>query len=692
MRNKKERKQLLSAVLIGFFIIFMLFYAAEQQIIENYKKLESVAIKDRNGIVITLLPNEKGAYGRYKESFPPRIKELLIKKEDRFFYFHPGINPLSTARATFQYMVGHKIGGASTITQQLVKNSLGHEQNRSVINKFVEIFYAFALELFTSKEEILTMYANTVYMGNQTQGLSEASKLYFGKELKTLDDTKLSMLLATLSSPSRQNPWRSENAKVSSNLALRVGITFLPSLAQVKEEHDYSPPKNFELSSMGKTCANTCKTTIDMNLTEHLRGILKKYVLKGWDRGARNGAIIVIKLPENELLAIVGTPDDTGQEDGQQINMAIEPRPIGSTSKPFIYLEGFEKGLRPYTLVDDREYKFPTANGFPLYPKNYDGTYRGWITLHTALSNSLNVPTVKTLQYVGLSNFYDFLENKLNFKPLQDLDSYQYGIALGGLEMDALTLAHYLTLFPGNGVLKPLRLFLEKPGGEQVISTPMSYLVPEKKIADPGPTQLVSKILNDRITGVNQFGLVSNLNLFQNNYAVKTGTSRDYHDSWTVGYTPDFLVVAWLGNVENTPLKQLTGQSGAGAIWNDVMEFLLNSEYNKETPLAFDQTEDIFINGSIDFGLPGDIVSEHQNLLKDNNLISSPQQGDTFLLETQTKIPLISQQDVSWYANNKLIGQGNKISFSPLLGGDYTIKAINQSDVVESVLIHIISR
>src|SRR3989338_2381195 len=138
--------------------------------------------------------------------------------------------------------------------------------------------------------------------------------------------------------------------------------------------------------------------------------------------------------------------------------MAIKPRPVGSTIKPFIYLKGFEKGLRPYTLVNDREYKFPIATGFPLYPKNYDGAYRGIVPLHEALSGSLNVPTVKTLEYVSLSDFYSFLEHTLGFKPLQTWDSYQYGIALGGLEMDPLTLAHLMTTFGNQGELTPLKL------------------------------------------------------------------------------------------------------------------------------------------------------------------------------------------------------------------------------------------
>lgn len=657
---------------------------------QSYKTLESVAILDRAGTPLTILPNAKGAYGRYQDTLPLRAEEMLLKKEDRFFYFHPGINPFSTARAAFRLATGTRVGGASTITQQLVKNLLGNEQSRSVINKLIEAFYAFSLELFTTKRQVLAMYANTVYMGNQTQGLYEASTLYFGKPIEGLDDTKLAILLATLSSPSIQNPWRDENARTSRNLALRVGVVFDPALARTTASHTYVPLHNFELAAMNQTCTETCISTLDGDLTDRLRTILRQRVDEGWTAGARNGAIVVIKLPENELLAIVGTPDTKGTEAGQQINMATEPRPIGSTAKPFIYLAGFEKGLRPYTLVDDREYKFTTEAGFPLYPKNYDGTYRGWVTLHSALSNSLNVPTVKVLQHVGLSDFYEFLEQRLQFIPLQELESYQYGIALGGLEMDPLTLAHFLSLFPGEGMLKPLKLFFDRQS-RNTVAAPMSTLMSEKKIADPKYVQLVSRILNDRFAGVEQFGLAGNLNLFQNNYAVKTGTSRDFHDSWTVGYTPDFLVVTWLGNAENTALKQISGQSGAGAIWNDAMELLLNSPYNKKTPLSFDLTADVTLDRSVDFGLPGESVSEHRNLLKDSTLITSPQEGDAFIFEPGIAIPLLSPQEVSWYAGTLQLGRGKRIIFLPAEAGDYSIRALS-ADSAQTIHIRVGSR
>ncbi len=669
----------------------MLLRAAHEHFITKYQQLESVAIEDRTGTVLTLVPNEQDAYVRYTDTLPSRVAELLVKKEDRFFYVHPGFNPFSIVRALWSFMRGRRVGGASTITEQLVKNVLQNGQDRTLANKIVELLYAINLELFTSKKELLVMYANTVYMGNQIQGLEGASELYFNVKLADLDDTKISMLLGTLSSPSTQNPWKEANATASRNDARRIGVTFDPSVARVTPEHIFVPPHQFELASMNTNCLQECKTTIDADLTDRLRSILKRHVALGYDAGARSGAIVVLKIPENEVLAIVGTPDTDSQESGQQINMAIQPRPIGSTAKPFIYLEGFSKGLRPYTIVDDREYKFPIGSGFPLYPKNYDGQYRGWITLHTALSNSLNVPTVQVLKYVGLSEFYRFLERDLGFKPLQDLDTYQYGIALGALEMDPLTLAHYLSLFSEKGRLRPLQLFLTG-GASPFISAPMSQDSGDKKIADPALTALVSRVLSDRLTGVQQFGLASSLNLSQSNYAVKTGTSQDYHDSWTIGYTPDFLVVVWFGNPDNTPLKHITGQSGAGSIWHDAMEVLINSPYNKKTPLDFSGVQDVQLKGSIDFGLEGDVVSEHRNLLPDDTLILSPQDGDTYLKEEHTSIPLSSSEEVSWYINELFIGRGEKVFFSPKEPGDYTIEARNEDATRTHILVHVLSR
>lgn len=683
------RKYVITSV-AGILAVLFALFGADRYLLARYAALESPTIVDRNGVLLSQFPNEKGQYVRYVDRFPQRALELLVRKEDRFFYVHFGLNPISTARALLRRLSEGRAGGASTITQQLVKNLLGNEQDRTLANKILEMFGAVALEMFRSKETILSMYANTVYMGNQVQGLNDASALYFGKDLNELDDTKLTMLLATISSPSVLNPWREENMRASRNLANRLQVIFDPSSAVITDEHAYAPVRNFELESMSIRCERSCTTTLDDDLVRRMREILRAHVNRSWESGARSGAIVAIKLPENEVLAIVGTPDVHGAEEGQQINMALQPRPIGSTAKPFIYLQGFAKGLRPYTLVNDREYKYPIGSGFPLYPKNYDGSYRGWVTLHSALSNSLNVPTVKTLEYVGLPEFYGFLQHGLGFRPQRDLDEYQYGIALGALDMDPLTLAQFLTIFPNTGTLSPLRFF-DTSTSSPFLRTPMSDVRSAKKVAHEGDVQLVTKILQDRLTGVQQFGLSSSLNLPQGNYAVKTGTSQNYHDSWTVGYTPDFLVVVWFGDPDNKPLRHITGQSGAGAVWHDVMELLMQTEHNKKTTFDLSLVRDVPIKGSIDFALLDDVIEEHQNLLKDDAIILSPQDGDTFLIEVRTVIPLLASQEAQWHVDGEYYSSGERVMYTPTIG-DHKIKATDTDGATHEILIHVIDR
>ena len=319
--------------------------------------------------------------------------------------------------------------------------------------------------------------------------------------------------------------------------------------------------------------------------------------------------------------------------------------------------------------------------------------YHGEVTLHEALSNSLNVPSVKVLEYIGLSNFYDLLENSLGFVPLQDLSSYQYGIALGGLEMDILTLGYFFTVFPHEGVLEPIKLYKEqKQTVYETITPPMTTISEQKEVFDPQYIQLVTKILNDRETGVQQFGLASNLNLPQKNYAVKTGTSRDFHDSWTIGYTPNYVVGVWVGNVENTPLKQITGQSGAGKIWNETMQILQYSEYFNDTPFNFEQVKEFDIDSSIVYGLLGDDIELHSDLLEESQLIISPHEDDVILFEDNTAIPLTSPyDDVGWYADDMFVGKGKKVLFMPKDIKTYQITA-EHTDQTETISINVVSR
>lgn len=685
---RKWRIFILLAI-VSIVTILALFYVS-QDIERRYTNQFSVTIYDRNKLPLKISGNIRGHYVHPLENLPENFSTLLTKKEDRYFYYHFGVNPFSTVRALYWYFTNQPSGGASTITQQLSKNLLGTELNRSFLNKLREVLYSFSLELFYSKEEILLMYGNTVYLGNQMQGFQTASYAYFNKPLVETSHSEKLSLLATLAYPNARNPWEAANEQFAQNLHDRISPQETFVAPEKTTRYSFQRDSLFELSSAGVVCTETCTTTIDEVLSTEIRKILKRYVEQNSARGARNGAVVVIDPKTGEILALVGSKDPNDTTEGNQINMTLEPRPIGSTVKPFIYLKGFMDGLRPYTLVDDREYKYSIATGFPLYPKNYDGQYRGEVTLHTALSNSLNVPSVKVLEYIGLPNFYTFLSNSLGFVPLQSYDSYQYGIALGGLEMDLLTLTHYFTLFPQRGTLLPLKILTTS--AENFLLPPQSNLTKKVNVADPKFIELVHAIISDRTTGVNQFGLESTLNLNVTDYGVKTGTSRDFHDSWVIGYTGDFVVGVWIGNTENEPLKQISGQTGAGVVWHDVMKVLLASDYNHNTPIGRGSLVQFPIANSLEWGLREDDPATYRAQLLQDTLIKSPYQNDSFEFFVGMTIPLRATKEVDWFLNGNSLGRHRDTQLSPTAAGTFELMAVDpESKRREIITLNIIT-
>ncbi len=683
---KTKRKFLFISIIlfIPFATGFFLFsFHLKNSLLLVYENNQSIEIKDRNNQIIFTKPNSAGYYTEYSNEIPEEFKKLLLEKEDKYFYYHFGINPVSSLRALYKYAIKEQGNiASSTITQQLAKILLKNETERNLKNKFIEAIYAVSLETHLSKEEILEMYLNSIYFGNSVQGLNQASRLYFDSQPDLLSDEQNIKLLATISAPSNTNPF----------------ITYKTSEIKIRQEkfNDYLKNKSyFELRSLNINCENNCNLTIDQELTKNLREILKRNLLSLSEKDVSNGAIIVIKLPENELLSVIGSPDSTISSHGYQINMAKETRPIGSTVKPFIYLKGFENDLRPYTLIEDKEYKYTIESGFAFYPKNYDYEYRGQVNLHYALTNSLNVPTVKVLEYAGIDNFNKFLLDNLEFSPAQDIENYQLSIALGGLEMDLLALSYYFTIFPNEGKLLPLKVFSPRQSlsaedsDETLIYQTTTNFLQNKKIADQKYIQLINKVLSDRKTGIEQFGMKSNLNLLQDNYAVKTGTSREFCDSWTIGYTPDFLIGVWVGNSDNTPMNGISGQSGAGAIWNEAMNLLINSEYNKKTPFKFDLIQEFYGDENIEYGLVDDDYEKNKTLLENNNLILNPHNGDIFLLEAITQIPLRAREEVEWYVDNKFLGIGKEIILDMESFGDYEIRAVGEDGKEEKIIISI---
>lgn len=695
----KKRKIIFTVAILVFFSamgFLILGIKLKSDLVSVYKNRQSVIIKDRNGENIFLKPNYPGYYAEYSDDIPPDFKNLLLKKEDKYFYYHLGINPVSALRALYNYSAGKNNLASSTITQQLVKILLGNEKERTLKNKFKEALYALSLEIYLNKDEILEMYGNSVYFGNNVQGLNIASRLYFESSPALLSEGQALQLLATISSPSENNPFTLSSYSQSQILAGRLGKSS-EGIKQITEKEIKTRKENFEkykkgngyfeLQSLGVDCESGCGLTIDQNLGKNIREIMKRMLSSIAEKDINNGAVVIIKLPENELLSVVGSPDPSVLLRGYQINMAKEPRAAGSVVKPFIYLNGFSKGLRPYTLVEDKEYRYIIGAGFALYPKNYDYQYRGETNLHYALTNSLNVPAVKVLEYVGLDDFYSFLLKDLEFRPVQDMENYQLGIALGTLETDLISLSYYFTIFPNKGMLHPLKIY---GSGDKTLSyDSRANFSLQKKVSEEKYTQLINKVLSDRDTGIEQFGIESELNLLQDNYAVKTGTSREFSDSWTIGYTPDFLVGAWVGNSDYTPMEKVSGQSGAGKIWHEIMNLLINSPYNKKTPFDFSLIKEFKKEENVEYGLQNDDYEKQRNLLEDKQIILNPHQNDVFLLEENTQISLKAKEKVFWYVNGDIEGSEKETIFRPKIFGAYDITAKTENGRGESIKIYV---
>jgi membrane carboxypeptidase/penicillin-binding protein PbpC len=676
-------------ILVGVFLFWS--FRAKETMLNFYRNGESVLTSDRSGKTLLLKPNDSTYYARYDEKIPQRFIELLLKKEDKYFYFHPGFNPVSIIRAGLNFFKNDGSLSSSTITQQLAKILLKNELNRSFKSKLEELAYALALEIHFSKAEILKMYANSAYFGNRVQGIKLASQLYFNASPDLLSDQEIAQLLATLSNPTYNNPFEFSNLTATQSLARRLGVRIENNEAIKNEKKQMQifsnfieNPNYFDIKSSGVDCFNDCQLTVDEELTGKIREIVKRNIESLAEKNVDNGAVTVIRTGSavNELLATVGSPDPSVDDYGYKINMAAQPRPIGSTIKPFIYLKGFESGLRPYTKVEDREYKYQTGMGFAFYPKNYDYTYHGEVDLHYALDNSLNVPAVKVLEYVGLEKFYNFLEKDLHFKPLKNLNEYQLGIALGLLDMDLNSLTYYFSIFPEKGFLKPLKICSTGTCGFKG----MADFTRNALVGKSEDVALVNKIISDRQTGSEEFGAKSDLNLAYRDYAVKTGTSADFHDSWTIGFTPDFIVGVWVGNSSNEPMDKVSGQTGAGKIWHEVMQLMLNSEYNRNGKFDFSQIQEFNQNGQMVFGLPNDNFEASSRLLSEDNLILTPYNNDVYLFSPGMRIPLKTRVVATWFLDGKKIGEGNEVIFSPAAEGAYSLEAIS-SEKKESIKI-----
>jgi penicillin-binding protein 1C len=554
----------------------------------------SLRLLDRNGVLLREVLSDEGGRCRWVKlgDISPHLLNATIVAEDKLFLFHHGVNALSVVRALLQnWRHGEVVSGASTITQQLVRTL--YPGRRDIWAKLREAWLALRLERTLPKQEILVQYINRIPYGNQVFGIEAASRLYLDKSSSQLSLAEAALLAAIPRSPTRLNPYRALSAlkkrqvdiltKMSElglitgaahNRAVTEEICLLPEAERFRAPHFC----NFVLSQVPPSDRKNLaaiETTLDFGLQQKIEVLLKNRLTAMAGRGIGNGAIVVLDNSSGDVLSLVGSRDFFDESHDGQVNGALALRQPGSTLKPFTYGLALESGLTAASLIDDSPVQYPSLEGH-YRPENYDRRYHGLVSLRAALACSYNIPAVAVLQAVGPDLLYRQLHS-LGFESLkQDPGFYGVGLTLGNGEVSLLELVRAYSALARQGLYlqeKSVLRLLKKDGEEG------QALIQEaaRRVFSPQIAYIITHILADRDARTPSFGYHNPLS-FPFPVAVKTGTSKDFRDNWTVGYSPRYTVGVWVGNFDGEPMHNVSGISGSGPLFRDIMLLLDKGE------------------------------------------------------------------------------------------------------------------
>lgn len=531
---------------------------------------------------------EEGGYSRWLplREFPADVKEAVLAAEDRRFYFHPGFDPAAMARAALQNTARLKIvSGGSTITQQAARMVYADILPRSVIlKKFCEILLAIKLEFHCSKDEILELYINRVPMKYNQRGLPAASMRIFGRDIRfiTRGESSALVVLIRQNQASRENfrrrytsfmkkKWNDDAAdlnEIEGHVFGAAGYLYTDPQSETPHFEEF-------LRTIAGDAYGDVKTAVSANLNESVSRIINSELkfLKRYD--VENGAVIVLKLPRKGgertgLIAMVGS-ENFYDGDAGQVNGCTSVRSAGSTLKPLLYgLAMDTAGYYPWTIINDTPLTVGIRNGETYSPKNNDLAYWGPVTVREALACSRNIPAVYLAGQVGIPAFYKFLI-KSGFTHMdREPDYYGPGLALGAGGATLLQLCRAYSGIACGGVMYPLYIGTDMYGNE------ITYGRKEELFTEKTSFRLVH-ILSDTEARRRAFGSRNFLD-FPFDVAVKTGTSKDFRDAWTIGFTDRYLVGVWVGNFSGKMMNSVSGGWGAGRIFHQVVRTLTGRE------------------------------------------------------------------------------------------------------------------
>jgi 1A family penicillin-binding protein len=586
-------------------LLLLLIFWPAPPLAQPFALEDSTRIYDRHGrLLYEVVMAREGTHTYVPfEQIPESLREATIAVEDASFYSNPGFDVFAMGRALVQNLrAGSIVAGGSTITQQLVRNlyfSREERASRSPWRKVRETILAFRLARHVDKDKILELYLNQVYYGNLAYGVEAAARTYFGKSARDLDLAEASLLAGLPQSPAAYDPLANLSAakqrqrsvlslmerrgyisQAEADAAFEEPLHFAEAIFPMEAPHFVVYVRNLLDHQLG---AETLEqgglrvyTSLDLDIQHIAEGIVQRHVASLADHEVSNAALTALDPTTGQILAMVGSADYFDEDIDGAVNMALAPRQPGSSIKPITYAAALSRGYTAATPIADVRTSFFTRKGELYTPDNYDAQFHGLVSLRYALGSSLNVPAVQVMDEIGVDTVLR-LAHDLGITTLDDIGRYDLSLTLGGGEVRLLDLTAAYAAFASGGVRRePAAILRVEDSSGQVLYE--WKRPPEERVLSPQVAYLITDILSDNRARMLSFGEYSPLRLSRP-AAAKTGTTSDFRDNWTIGYSPNLVAGVWVGNADNRAMHQVSGVTGAGPIWHDFMEEVL-----KDTP------------------------------------------------------------------------------------------------------------
>lgn len=602
-------------VLVGILTALLFaWYARDLPTPEKIVRREGFATKilDRNGELLYEVFADQQRTPVAIEDIPDMLKKATVAIEDKEFYTHGGFDITGIIRGGLRFFTRGKAQGGSTLTQQLVKNVLLTTE-RSAARKIKEFILSVQIERRYSKDQILQMYLNEAPYGGTAWGVTTAAESYFGKNVKDLSLVESAILAGMPQRPTAYSPYgatpdaykarttdvlrrmredgyisKDEEAKALEEMG---SIVFKDQTVGIKAPHFVLYVKQLLEDMYGERLVEQgglkVTTTLDFELHKKTQDIVTEEIAKVESSHITNGSAVVIDPQTGELLSMVGSKNYFAQDYDGQVNVALSLRQPGSSIKPVTFATAFKKGYPPSYMLVDALTEFPGGDGEPYKPQNYTGEYHGPIQLRFALGNSLNVPAVKILALVGVK---DMLQTAfdMGFTTLEpsneNMKRFGLSVTLGGGEVRLLDMVAAYSAFANGGLrVEPISILKVEDKDGKVLFEHKN--VKNRRVLDEGVAFLMNHVLADNNARTLTFGPNSYLTM-GDQVAVKTGTTNDKRDNWTVGWSTSMLTGVWVGNNDNSPMtKVASGVTGASPIWRRIMNEALKVKPSAPWPI-----------------------------------------------------------------------------------------------------------